>query len=158
MAVHEVTLADAGEMITMALEYRAEGGKLYDNLTKHSMVLETFSRKAKSFDGGRSLNVSHEFEENPSFNFYRSAEHVSLDAARMATMTQYEMKEAAIAVTITNRELLLNGGRSQVIDMLEARDRERRKDVPQPDVQGHVPDRRRFRRTGDHRPSHPGFG
>lgn len=116
-----MAVAGLSEAITMTQSNRS--GVLADNVTKNTALLFKLRKRGnvKPYGGGRSIVQELNFRENSTFAYYSGAETLNTAATEVFTAAEFNMKQAAVAVTMTGKEMLENAGEEQVIDLLDAR-------------------------------------
>lgn len=109
------------EIITTTLRNRT--GKLADNVTKNRALLARLRQKGKvkPFSGGRTIVQEIEYQENQTFFRYAGYDLLNVSPSDIATAAEFDIKMAAVAVTISGLEQLQNASSEQIIDLLEAR-------------------------------------
>jgi Ca2+-binding RTX toxin-like protein len=109
------------EVITVTLRNRS--GKLSDQVSKNNALLARLKEKGKikPFSGGRTIVQELEYQENSTFVRYAGYETLNISPQDIATAAEFSIKQAAIAVTISGLEQLMNSGKEQQIDLLESR-------------------------------------
>jgi len=109
------------EMATTTLVHRSK--KLADNVLKNNAFLLRVSEKgnAKPVSGGRTIVRELEYQENGTFTRYAGYDTVSIAPSDTFTAAEFDWKQAAVAVSMSGLEQLMNSGPDAVIDLLEAR-------------------------------------
>lgn len=109
------------EMATTTLVHRSK--KLADNVLKNNAFLLRISEKgnAKPVSGGRTIVRELEYQENGTFTRYAGYDTVSIAPSDTFTAAEFDWKQAAVAVSMSGLEQLMNSGPDAVIDLLEAR-------------------------------------
>jgi len=109
------------EIVTTTLRNRS--GKLADNFTKNNALLYELSQKGriKPFSGGRNITEELSYQENGTFQRYSGYESVNISPSDVLTSAEFEIKQAATAVSISGLEELQNSGENALIDLLESR-------------------------------------
>lgn len=109
------------EILTTTLRNRS--GKLRDAVTKNTALLYKLKEKGRSrpFSGGRTIVEEIEYGENTTFLRYNGYEPLNIRPSEIVTAAEYNIKQAAIAVTISGLEELQNSGAEQIIDLMEMR-------------------------------------
>jgi hypothetical protein len=109
------------EITTTTLQHRSK--KLADNVTKNNALLNRLSSKGnvKTVPGGRSIVQELEYQENGTFSRYSGYDAVSIAPSDTFTAAEFDWKQAAVAVSISGLEQLMNSGPDAVIDLLESR-------------------------------------
>jgi hypothetical protein len=113
--------ATMSEAVTTTLRNRS--GELADNYTKNNALLNRLKKrgKVKPADGGRTLVHELAYAENGTFKRYSGYEAVNIAPSDVFSAAEYDWKQAAVAVTISGFEQLINSGAEQVLDLLEER-------------------------------------
>lgn len=109
------------EIITTTLRNRTL--KLADNVTKRNALLLRLKEKgnAKPVSGGRTIVQELEYAENGTFQRYTGYETLNIAPSDVFTSAEFDIKQAAVSVSISGLEQLMNSGKEQLIDLLEAR-------------------------------------
>jgi hypothetical protein len=112
---------NVSEIIATTLRKRSK--KLADNVSKNNaMLLRLRERdRVKPFSGGRVITEELSYSENGTFKRYSGYEQLNISPSEVMTAAEYDIKQAAVAVSISGLEMLMNAGEEQVIDLLEAR-------------------------------------
>lgn len=95
-----------------------------DNVTKNNAVLRAIreSGRVRTFDGGRDIVQELSYQENSTFKYYSGYEVLDVSPSDVLTASNWEIKQAAVAVTISGLEgEIQNAGRESVINLLESR-------------------------------------
>lgn len=109
------------EIVTTTLRNRS--GKLADSVSKNNAILNRLNKRGniKPFDGGRTIVQELEFAENSTFRRYSGYEQLNIAPSDVFTAAEFDIKQAAVAVSISGLEQLQNSGSERVIDLLESR-------------------------------------
>ena len=109
------------EIVTTTLRNRS--GKLADSVTKNNALLNRLKKRGnvKPADGGRTIVQELEFAENSTFRRYSGYEQLNIAPSDVFTAAEFDWKQAAVAVSISGLEQLMNSGTERVIDLLESR-------------------------------------
>lgn len=109
------------EVVTTTLRNRT--GKLADNVTKNNALLMRLRRrgKVKPVSGGRTIVQELEYAENGTYKRYSGYEMLNIAPSTVFTAAEYNYAQAAVAVSISGLEELMNSGEAQQIDLLEGR-------------------------------------
>ena len=109
------------EIVTTTLRRRSK--KLADNYTENTALLRRLKEKGKSrpFSGGRVITEELFYAENGTFKRYLGYENLNIAPSDVITAAEFEIKQAAVAVSMSGLEGLQNSGKDAVIDLLEAR-------------------------------------
>ena len=97
--------------------------KLADNVTKNNALLFKLKQKGKvkPFRGGRTIVQELEFQENQTYTRYSGYETLNIAPSEVITAAEYNIKQAAVAVSISGLEQLQNNSKEALIDLLESR-------------------------------------
>ena len=114
-------LAKVGEILTTTIEYRQRGGKLADNITRHTFLMEKMSEMADPVDGGTSITEALSVALNPSWGWFRGSQAINIQPRGTSTLANYEWKENGLAIVVTQRELDVNSGRQAVRNIVRDR-------------------------------------
>lgn len=109
------------EIVTTTLRNRS--GKLADNVSKSVALLNRLQKKGniKTFSGGRTIVQELEYQENSTFKRYSGYETLNIAPSDVFTAAEFDIKQAAVAVSISGLEQLQNAGPERIIDLLESR-------------------------------------
>ena len=129
-------LAKVGEILTTTIEYRQRGGKLADNITRHTFLMEKMSEMADSVDGGTTITESLAVAFNPSWGWFRGSQAINIQPRGTSTLANFEWKENGLAIVVTQRELDVNSGRQAVRSIV--RDRVTNAEVTQKERMAHA--------------------
>lgn len=109
------------EIITTTLRRRSK--KLADNFSENTALLARLKARGKRrpFSGGRTIVEEIAFDGPGNFQWYSGYD--SLDTAQdtMLTAAEFDVKQAAVAITMSGLEMLKNAGDEQLIDLMAAR-------------------------------------
>jgi len=121
MASPLVTSVDWGDVVTTTLEDRSR--KLADNITNNNALLAVLKKKGKqkSVSGGRELMQELRYAQNQTFLWYSGYDFVNVSLNDTMTAARFPWKQAAVAVTLSGMEELMNRSEEEMIDLLEAR-------------------------------------
>lgn len=109
------------ELVTTTLRNRS--GELADNVTKNNALLKRLRQKGrvKPVSGGRTIVQEMAFAENGTFKRYSGYETVNIAPSETFTAAEYNYAQAAVAVSISGLEMLMNSGGEAILDLLEER-------------------------------------
>lgn len=112
---------NSAEIVTTTLRNRAK--KLRDNIQTNTALLMRLRERgnAKPFSGGRTIVEELSYAENGTYKRYSGYEVLDISASDVFTFAEYEIKQAAIAVTMSGLEQLQNSGQEAVINLLGSR-------------------------------------
>lgn len=109
------------EMVTTTLRNRSK--KLADNVTRRNALLKRLKAKGleKPISGGRTILQELEYAQNSTAMWYSGYESLNVSPSNVFTGAEFNLRQAAVAVSISGLERLQNAGPEQVIDLLESR-------------------------------------
>ena len=109
------------EIVTTTLRNRSK--KLADNVSDNNAILSRLKQKGKvrSFSGGVNIVEELEYAENGTYKRYSGYEVLDISPSDVFTAAEFDIKQAAVAVSISGLEQLQNTGENQVIDLLAKR-------------------------------------
>jgi hypothetical protein len=109
------------DIIATTIQNRS--GIIADNVTKNNALLTYIKRSGnvKKFSGGNVILQELSFAENGNASWYSGYETLPVSASDVISAAQYDIKQAAVPVTISGLEQLQNAGKEQIIDLLEGR-------------------------------------
>jgi len=109
------------EIVTTTLRKRS--GKLADNFTDNTALLSKLKEngRARPFSGGRTILEEIAYSENSTYKRYSGYETLDISPSDVITAAEFEIKQAAIAVSMSGLESLQNASKEQVVDLLAAR-------------------------------------
>ena len=109
------------DIIATTIQNRS--GVIADNVTKNNALLTYIKRSGnvKKFSGGNVIIQELSFAQNGNASWYSGYETLPIAASDVISAAQYDIKQAAVPVTISGLEQLQNAGKEQIIDLLEGR-------------------------------------
>ena len=110
-----------GDIIATTL--RSRTGMLADNVTKNNALLARLNTKGriKPVTGGSQILQELAYAEMANAMFYSGYQPIDLTPQKTIDAANFDIKQAAVGVTISGLEELKNSGQEQIIDLLEAR-------------------------------------
>lgn len=116
-----MTSPNLSEIVSTTLRDRS--GKLADNYTNNNAIMYRLNEKGrvKTFSGGRTIVEELAYQENGTYTRYSGYQEIDISPSDVITGAEFEIKQAAVSVSISGLEQLQNSGRSQIIDLLEGR-------------------------------------
>ena len=109
------------EMVTTTL--RNHPTEVADNVSKHNALwrrLKT-SGKIKKLSGGYEIVRPLEYAENSTYKRYSGYDSLNIAASDVLSAARYDWVQAAVHVTASGRELRMNSGKEQLIDLAASR-------------------------------------
>ncbi|KEC75468.1 major virion structural protein [Rhizobium leguminosarum bv. phaseoli CCGM1] len=109
------------EIVTTTLRNRS--GTVADDVTKNNGLLNRLNSrgKKKPVSGGRTIVQELQYQENSTFKRYSGYEILNVQPSDVITAAEYDLKQAAVAVSMSGLEQLQNTGEDAVLDLLEQR-------------------------------------
>jgi hypothetical protein len=109
------------EIVTTTLRNRS--GELADNYTKNNALLKRLKKRGtvKPVSGGRTIVQEVAYAENGTFKRYSGYETVNIAPSDVISAAEFNWAQAAVAVTISGAEALMNSGEDAILDLLEER-------------------------------------
>lgn len=110
------------EMVTTTL--REHPNAISDNVSAHNGLynrLTTKGRVMRALDGGYEIAEPLEYQENSTYQRYSGYDTLNIQASDVFTAAKYDWVQAAVSVTASGRELRMNSGKNQIINLMKAR-------------------------------------
>lgn len=109
------------ELITTTLYDRRT--TLADNVTKNNAILFQLEKKGRrrDFTGGRQMVEPIFYAENSTYTRYSGYDTLNINPSDVISAAVYDIKQAAVAVSISGLEQLQNSGKNAIIDWLAAK-------------------------------------
>jgi hypothetical protein len=116
-----MTSPNLSEIVTTTLRKRS--GKLADNVSNSNALLYHLRKKGnvKTVSGGRSIVQELEYAENSTFIRYSGYDQLNVSASDVFTAAEFSPAQAAVAISISGLEQIMNDGEEQKIDLLQSR-------------------------------------
>jgi len=113
--------AAVSDVIATTIQSRT--GIVADNVTKNNAILTKLSEggNIKPFSGGNVIMQELSYQENGNAGWYSGYQALPIGAQDVISAAQYDIKQAACAVTMSGLEMLQNSSKEQIIDLMEAR-------------------------------------
>lgn len=107
----------------IATTIQSRSGVVADNVRNNNALLTRLSRRGneRPFSGGNVIIQELSFQSNATAMYYSGSEVLNISPQDVISASQFTIKQAACAVTITGLEELQNAGEEQIIDLLDAR-------------------------------------
>jgi hypothetical protein len=107
----------------IATTIQSRSGIVADNVTLNNALLMKIKQRGnvKTFAGGNTIMQELSFAANGNAGWYSGSEVLPIAAQDVISSAEYQIKQAACAVTITGLEQLQNSGKEQIIDLLDTR-------------------------------------
>lgn len=109
------------EMVTTTLRNHAT--ELVDNISGNNAFLSLLKSKGKieTRSGGYEIALPLEYAENSTYARYSGYDTLSVETSDVLTAAKYDWAQAAIHVSASGRELRMNNGPEQMINLVKAR-------------------------------------
>ena len=109
------------DILATTIESRSR--KIADNVQNNNAVLMKLKKKGrtKTFSGGSKILQELSFAENTNTGWYSGYDLLPVGVSDVISAAEYNIKQAAVPVTISGLEQLQNAGRERMIDLMEAR-------------------------------------
>jgi hypothetical protein len=109
------------EMVTTTL--RNHPTEVADNVSKNNALYSRLKKrgKIKKISGGYEIVRPLDYAENATYQRYSGYDTLNIQASDVLSAAKYDWVQAAINVTASGRELRMNSGSEQLIDLAEAR-------------------------------------
>jgi hypothetical protein len=95
-----------------------------DNVSKHNALLNILKKKGKisTISGGFEIARPIEYAENGTYQRYSGYDALNTNASDVLTTVKFEMRQAALHVTASGREIRMNmGSKERMIDLVKTR-------------------------------------
>lgn len=109
------------EMVTTT--DRTWGRKVTDNVSNHNALLNRLKAKGgiKTVSGGYEIAEPIDYAENGTYQRYSGYEGLNTAASDVLTTVKYPYQQVALHVTASGRELRMNSGKEQMVNLVKAR-------------------------------------
>ena len=109
------------EIVTTTLLNRSK--QLADNVTNNNALLKKLKMRGnvKTFSGGTEIVEELSYAENQTYKRYSGFERLNIAPSEVLSAAKYQIRQAAVAVTMSGLEELQNAGQERMIDLLASR-------------------------------------
>lgn len=109
------------EIATTTLRNRS--GKIADNVSDNTALLSRLKQRGniRTFSGGRTIVEELDYAENSTYQRYSGYEVLNISPSDVLSAAEFDIKQAAVAVSISGLEELQNSGKEAMIDLMYAR-------------------------------------
>ena len=109
------------ELVTTTLRNRQK--VITDNVSNNNALLMRLKQRgrSKTFGGGRTIAEELSYAENGTYTRYSGYETLNISPSDVLSAAEYNIKQVAVAVSISGLEELQNSGDEGMIDLLESR-------------------------------------
>jgi hypothetical protein len=113
--------SDISDIIATTIQSRS--GVIADNVTHNNALLTRLKQRGriKPFSGGNVILQELSFSSNTNAMYYSGYETLQINPQDVISASQWDIKQAACAVTVSGLEMIQNSGKEQVIDLIDAR-------------------------------------
>lgn len=107
----------------IATTIQSRSGVIADNVMGNNALLARLNQKGnrKPVSGGNVILQELSFRENGNAQWYSGYETLGIAEQDVISAAQFDLKQAACAVTMSGLEMLQNSGKEAVLDLLEGR-------------------------------------
>ena len=118
-----MAFANAAISDVVATTIQSRTGTVADNVTKNNALLTRMKQQGniKTFSGGNVIMQELSFQQNGNAGWYSGYQALPIGAQDVISASQFDIKQAACAVTMSGLEMLQNSAKEQIIDLMEAR-------------------------------------
>jgi hypothetical protein len=108
-------------MVTTTL--RSHPSEVADNVSKHNALYRRLKLggKIKKLSGGYEIVRPLDYAENGTYQRYSGYDALNIGASEVVSAAKFDWVQSAIHVTASGRELRLNSGKEQLIDLAATR-------------------------------------
>lgn len=109
------------EMVSTTLRNVADD--VADNISKNNALLRRLKEKKKfiTLDGGYEIQIPLEYSENATYQRFAGYDTLNTSASDVITSAKYDWCQIALHVVSSGRELRMNSGRSQMINLVKSK-------------------------------------
>lgn len=109
------------ELVTTA--FRKHKKEFADNVSNHNALYSRLNAKGRkrTLDGGLSIVCELDYAENGTYQRYSGYDSLDISASDVLSAAEYQWKQAAVHVTASGRELRINSGDTQIINLAKSR-------------------------------------
>lgn len=112
---------NVSEIIATTIEERS--GVIEDNVSENNALLYRLKERGnvKPFSGGRLIYEELFHAENSTYTRYSGYDTLNVSPSDVISAAQYDIKQVAVAVSMSGLEQLQNSGEEAIIDLLDGR-------------------------------------
>ena len=110
-----------GELVTMEIQSRSK--RLADNVTDNTALLNRLKAHGKIMPvtGGNTILQELEYAENETYKRFSGYEVLNIQPSDVFDAAEFELRQVAVAITISRLEELKNSGKERMIPLLASR-------------------------------------
>lgn len=103
--------------------FRKHKKEFADNVTNHNALFSRLNRKGRKRleDGGLTIVAELDYAENGTYQRYSGYDALDVSASDVLSAAEYDWKQSAVHVTASGRELRINSGDTQIINLAKSR-------------------------------------
>lgn len=103
--------------------YRKHRAQVKDNLSTRNALLKYMKRKGnyKTVDGGLTIAIPLDYASNSTYQRYSDWDTLNIAQSEVISAAEYQWRQIAINVVASGRELRINSGDSQIVDLAKTR-------------------------------------
>lgn len=109
------------ELVTTT--FRKHKKEFADNVTNNNALLMRLTKKGRkrTEDGGLTIVAELDYAENGTYQRYSGYDTLDISASDVLSAAEYNWRQAAVHVTASGRELRINSGDTQIINLAKSR-------------------------------------
>lgn len=109
------------EMVTTTL--RNHPSEVNDNVSRNNALYSRLKKKGKivTLDGGYEIVRPLDYAENATYQRYSGFDTLNIQASDVLTSAKYDWVQSSINVVASGRELRMNSGKQQIVNLAKAR-------------------------------------
>lgn len=113
--------SDISDIIATTIQSRS--GSIADNVTHNNALLTRLKQRGriKPFSGGNVILQELSFSSNTNAMYYSGYETLQINPQDVISASQWDIKQAACAVTVSGLEMIQNSGKEAIIDLIDSR-------------------------------------
>ncbi len=103
--------------------YRNHRSKVVDNISNRNALVKRLKKRGnyKTTDGGTTIAIPLDYASNSTYQRYSDWDTLAINQSEVLTAAEYQWRQIAIHVVASGRELRINSGDSQIVDLAAAR-------------------------------------
>lgn len=107
----------------VATTIQSRSGIIADNVTKNNAALMKISKRGnvRTFSGGNVIFEEMSFAENGNAGYYSGYDLLPVAAQDVLTAAEFQIKQAAVPITVSGLDMLQNAGKEKIIDLMDGR-------------------------------------
>src|SRR6188508_2646981 len=103
--------------------YRNHRSKVVDNISNRNALVKRLKKRGnyKTTDGGTTIAIPLDYASNSTYQRYSDWDLLNISQSEVLSAAEYQWRQIAIHVVASGRELRINSGDSQIVDLAAAR-------------------------------------